>query len=249
MSELIYGKNSVVEAIKNSNVKGARKIETCYVTSLNEDVIALLNKNNIKYQIVQKDKIFNLLKNNDLNPNVNHQGVLAMLEDYKYYDLSELVNEKNDSLIVALDGLEDPHNLGAIIRTAEISGVDGIILPKNRSVKVTSTVSKVSTGAIEHVKVSQVTNLVSSLKELKKKGYWIVGAEALEESKDFWHTDLNMKVCLVIGSEGKGISRLVKEECDILVKIPMWGKVNSLNASVSAALIIYEIRRQQNINK
>ena len=146
---------------------------------------------------------------------------------------------------MALDGLEDPHNLGAIVRTCEIAGVSGIILPKNRSVKVTPTVVKVSTGATEYVKIAQVTNLVNTLKELKKKGYWIVGAEASEKSECFWSPDYRRKICLVVGSEGFGVSRLVKEECDYLVEIPMWGKVNSLNASVSCGILIYEIRRQQ----
>lgn len=237
MIEKIYGKNSIIEAIKNN-----RKLGDVYITSNNEDIILLLNKNKIKYQVVKKNVIDNIIKES-----VNHQGVVAFVDEYQYYNLDDVISNDKDSLIVMLDGLEDPHNLGAIIRTCEISGVSGIILPKNRSVRINATVSKVSAGAIEHVKVALVTNLVNTIKILKEKGYWIVGAEALEESKNFWDTDLNMKTCLVIGSEGKGLSRLTKEECDFLVKIPMWGKVNSLNASVSAALLIYEIRRQQNI--
>lgn len=236
MFEKIYGKNSIIEAIRNK-----REISEVMVTANNNDIISLLNKNNIKYQIVQKGTIDKILK----QP-VNHQGVLANVTEYQYYNLEDIISDSSDSLIVMLDGIEDPHNLGAIIRTCEISGVEGIVLPKNRSVKVNATVSKVSAGAIEHVKVVMVTNLVNTIKTLKTKGYWVVGAEALDESKNFWDLDLKMKVCLIIGSEGKGLSRLTKEECDFLVKIPMWGKVNSLNASVSAALLIYEIRRQQN---
>ena len=236
MNEKIYGKNSIIEALRNK-----RELSDVLVTSNNTDIISMLNKNNIKYQIVQKNAIDKVLK----QP-VNHQGVVASVMEYQYYELNDIISDDNDSLIVMLDGIEDPHNLGAIVRTCEISGASGIILPKNRSVKVNSTVSKVSAGAIEHVKVAMVTNLVNTIKVLKEKGYWVVGAEALKESKNFWDLDLNMKVCLIIGSEGKGLSRLTKEECDFLVKIPMWGKVNSLNASVSAALLIYEIRRQQN---
>ena len=236
MFEKIYGKNSIIEAIRNK-----REISDVMVTANNNDIISLLNKNNIKYQIVQRGTIEKILK----QP-VNHQGVLASVAEYHYYNLKDIINDSSDSLIVMLDGIEDPHNLGAIIRTCEISGASGIILPKNRSVKVNATVSKVSAGAIEHVKVVMVTNLINTIKTLKENGYWVVGAEALAESKNFWDLDLNMKVCLIIGSEGKGLSRLIKEECDFLVKIPMWGKVNSLNASVSAALLIYEIRRQQN---
>lgn len=236
MNEKIYGKNSIIEALRNK-----RELSDVLVTSNNTDIISMLNKNNIKYQIVQKSVIDKVLK----QP-VNHQGVVASVMEYQYYELNDIISNDQDSLIVMLDGIEDPHNLGAIVRTCEISGASGIILPKNRSVKVNSTVSKVSAGAIEHVKVVMVTNLVNTIKTLKDKGYWVVGAEALKESKNFWDLDLNMKVCLIIGSEGKGLSRLTKEECDFLVKIPMWGKVNSLNASVSAALLIYEIRRQQN---
>lgn len=236
MNEKIYGKNSIIEALRNK-----RELSDVLVTSNNTDIISMLNKNNIKYQIVQKSVIDKVLK----QP-VNHQGVVASVMEYQYYELNDIISNDKDSLIVMLDGIEDPHNLGAIVRTCEISGASGIILPKNRSVKVNSTVSKVSAGAIEHVKVVMVTNLVNTIKTLKDKGYWVVGAEALKESKNFWDLDLNMKVCLIIGSEGKGLSRLTKEECDFLVKIPMWGKVNSLNASVSAALLIYEIRRQQN---
>lgn len=236
MIEKIYGKNSIIEAIRNK-----RELSDVLVTANNNDIISMLNKNNIKYQVVQKGMIDKVLK----QP-VNHQGVVASVMEYQYYQLEDIISDESDSLIVMLDGIEDPHNLGAIIRTCEISGASGIVLPKNRSVKVNATVSKVSAGAIEHVKVVMCTNLVNTIKTLKDKGYWIVGAEALEESKNFWELDLNMKVCLVIGSEGKGLSRLTKEECDFLVKIPMWGKVNSLNASVSAALLIYEIRRQQN---
>lgn len=236
MIEKIYGKNSIIEAIKNK-----RELSDVMVTANNNDIISMLNKNNIKYQIVQKGIIDKALKQS-----VNHQGVIASVMEYQYYQLEDIVSDESDSLIVMLDGIEDPHNLGAIVRTCEISGASGIVLPKNRSVKVNATVSKVSAGAIEHVKVVMCTNLVDTIKTLKEKGYWVVGAEALEESKEFWDLDLNMKVCLIIGSEGRGLSRLTKEECDFLVKIPMWGKVNSLNASVSAALLIYEIRRQQN---
>ena len=259
---IIYGKNTVTEAIKNSSA-----IEV-YVVSESKSTNKNNNKFDNKYSNSTYDKsaydnsaIEKLAQSKKIDikyiskvemakmANGNHQGVCAKVFEYKYFDVNELVTDKNDSLIIALDGLEDPHNLGAIIRTCEISGCDGVIIPKNRSVHVTNTVAKVSTGATEYVKVSEVTNLRQTLKNLKDKGYWIVGAEATSESVNFWNVDFNMKICLVIGSEGKGVSRIVREECDYLVKIPMWGKINSLNASVSAAILIYEIRRQQNIKK
>ena len=236
MKKKIYGRNSIIEAIRNH-----RELQEVLVTNTNQDIIALLDKNKIKYQVVNKNII-----QEKIQDNVNHQGVMAYTYEYQYAHLEDLISDEKDSLIVMLDGLEDPHNLGAIIRTVEISGAAGIIIPKNRSVRVNATVSKVSAGAIEHVKIVMVTNLVNTIKILKDHGYWVVGAEALPESKNFWDVDLKMKTCLIIGSEGQGLSRLTKEACDFLVKIPMWGKVNSLNASVSAALLIYEIRRQQN---
>lgn len=239
-NQIIYGKNTVIEAIKNN-----QSLKCVYlVTGENDDIYKMAMNKKIEVKRLTKDKL-NDLCNTSNGKVCNHQGVLGEVFEYDYYELESLVNDKNDSLIVALDGLEDPHNLGAITRTCEISGCDGIIIPKNRTVSVTSSVAKVSTGAIEYVKIARVTNLRQALQTLKQKGYWIVGAEYTDNSQDIWNADYNMKICLVIGSEGKGISRLIREECDFLVKIPMWGKINSLNASVSAAIIIYEIRRQQ----
>lgn len=249
--QYIYGRNTVVEAIKNN-----RSISKVYLQSgdnndknksgLFKEIENLISrKGNINVQYLNKQE-FNSFGLMVLKGNYNHQGIIAEVFEYKYYQIDDIVSDDENSLIIALDGLEDPHNLGAIVRTCEISGVDGVIIPKNRSVQVNSTVSKVSTGAIEYVKVAQVTNIRQTLKELKDLGYWIVGAEYTNQSIDFWDADFKRKLCVVIGSEGKGVSRIVREECDYLVKIPMWGKINSLNASVSAALIIYEVRRQQN---
>ena len=242
MSEVIYGKNSLLEALR-SNPSGDY-FKDVYLLKEDKEVSSLCLKSNLKVRIIAKDKFNNILKENKVD-NVNHQGYLGIVKGYEYFSLEDIISSDEDSLIVALDGLEDPHNLGAIIRTCEISGVSGVVIPKNRSVKVTPTVEKVSTGATRYVKVAQVTNLVNTLKELKKNGYWIVGAEASEKSQNFWNLDYKMKVCLVVGSEGFGVSRLVKEECDYLAEIPMWGKVNSLNASVACGILIYEIRRQQ----
>lgn len=174
------------------------------------------------------------------------QGVVAEVASYEYQTLDQVLAKIKHPLpfLVMLDGLEDPHNLGAIIRTAEACGVDGIIVPKNRSVGLNATVVKVSTGAIEYVNLIEVTNLARTLEDLKKKGFWIVGAD-MEGQIDFHDQDYQMPLVLVIGSEGKGISRLVKESCDYLVNIPMYGKVNSLNASVSAGIIFYEVVRKR----
>lgn len=233
MSEYIFGKNVVKEAFNHPS-----RIEEIYVLDKNTEFVSLAKEYRIKYTVITPSEMNKMVSG-------NHQGVVALVKDYHYYSLSDIVKEDKNSLIVALDGLEDPHNLGAILRTCEAAGIDGVILPKNRSVKLNSTVAKVSTGAIEYVKVVEVVNLTQTLKQLKNKGYWIIGAERSSKSSNIWELKYDMPIVLVIGSEGKGISRLVKEECDFLVEIPMQGKINSLNASVSTGIMIYEIRRQQ----
>ena len=177
----------------------------------------------------------------------NNQGMVALIVEYGYKELSEVLKKTKDKQNVAiaiLDGLEDPHNLGAIMRTADATGMDAIIIPKNRSVSLNSTVAKVSTGAIEHVDVVQATNLVQTINKLKDEGFWIIGLD-MDGSVDYKTQDYSGKIAVVIGSEGFGISRLVKENCDFNVHIPMFGHVNSLNASVSASLIFYEIIRNR----
>ena len=230
MSIIIIGRNTILEALKVNH-----KIYELYIQKgTNSEIIAIANDKNIK--IKEMDK-FNL---NKTLP-ANNQGVGALVEEYKYQTLEKVINkEKTNKVFVMLDSLEDPHNLGAILRSADAFNVDAIIIGKNRSVKLNSTVAKVSTGAIEHVDVVEVTNLTQTLKTLKKNGFWVVGTDASTE-KTIHDIDVDTNLCVVIGNEGKGISRLVKENCDYIVKIPMSGHVNSLNASVSAALVIYEI--------
>lgn len=235
MSRLIIGKNATREALLSG------KAEALYLQSEIKEFVELAKKKNVPIYIVKKEKLDSMTKE-------NHQGVIAMAKDFKYYQINELVDGCDDSLIVILDGLKDPHNLGAILRTCEATKVSGVVITKNRSVHLSDTVSKVSTGAMELVKVSEVTNLSQTIDYLKDQGYWVVGAEHEKRSQNYWSLDYNMKIALVIGSEGEGISRLVKEKCDFLVDIPMMGRINSLNASVSTALIIYEIRRKQ-LNK
>ncbi len=232
MKEYIYGKNTVKEALLAS-----KKVSKLLVTKNNEDFISLAKKKKIEYQIVDNSFLNKII-------NGNHQGVAAEVEEYSYSSLEDIIDCESKlkyPFIVMLDGIEDPHNLGAILRTCDASGVDGVIIGKNRSARLNGTVAKVSTGAIEYVKVAEVTNLTNTIKYLKEKGYWIVGAEACDKSVLYTDIKYDMPVCLVIGSEGKGISRLVTENCDFLVKIPMVGHVNSLNASVSCSILIYEI--------
>lgn len=235
---IIYGKNAVFEALKNK-----KTISKILVTKNN---LELINK----FNYVNKN-IIKVVSLNDLNKEVEgvHQGIVAYVDEYEYVDLHDFIKknqDKKDVAVAMLDGLEDPHNLGAILRSADASGVDGVIIPKNRSVSLNSTVAKVSTGAIEHVDVCQVTNLVSTIKELKECGYWVIGLE-MDGSVDYKKQDYSGKIVLVVGSEGKGISRLVRENCDFLVHIPMVGHVTSLNASVSASILFYEVLRNRGI--
>ena len=169
----------------------------------------------------------------------NHQGILLEIEDYEYKPLDEI--EKED-VIIMLDHLEDPHNFGAIIRTVEAAGFKSIIIPKDRSVEVNQTVMKTSVGALENVKIAKVGNLVNTIKNLKEKGYWVIGTDM--NGQDYKTIDYTGKIVIIIGNEGRGMSRLVKENCDFIASIPMRGNVNSLNASVASALIIYEVVRK-----
>ncbi len=235
----IYGKNTVIEALKTQ-----KEMDKIYLSTSNQEmrpqIVSYLKKQST--QIVMMP----LAMMNQKFPG-NHQGIVASVKEYQYVELSALlttVEQQEQVAFAILDGLEDPHNLGAILRTADATQMDGIIIPKNRSVGLNATVAKVSTGAIEHIPVVQATNLVQTIETLKQNGFWIIGLE-MDGSVDYKKQDYHGKIAVVIGSEGKGISRLVKEHCDFFVHIPMYGHVTSLNASVSASIIFYEILRNR----
>ncbi len=237
----IYSKNSVRESINNNKVK------LLYLNSQNHPFFQLAKEKKINYKVVS-DKELDKLVCGANGSKVLHQGVVALVEDYKYASLEEILNDakkKTFPLLVMLDSLDDPHNLGAILRICDAAGVDGVIIGKNRSTRLNETVARTSTGAIEWVKVAEVTNLTQTIKYLKDQGYWIVGAEYCEKSVWYDEQKYDMPICLVIGSEGFGISELVTKNCDFLVKIPMNGHVNSLNASVSLGILVYEILRNR----
>ena len=222
MSDIVYGKNSFFEAL-NSN-----RIIKAYV--LDEGQI----KNaHIPYKVVDRKTLDKMSKSG------NHQGFLAEVKSFKMSKVEEMI-KKNNGLIVILDGLKDVHNLGAIIRTCDCAGVDGIIYKEHNSVKVNETVAKVACGALEYVKVCEVTNLINTIKYLKDKGYWIVGTDG-QSKQSYTELKYDFNTVLIIGSEEKGISRLVKEECDYIVSLPMFGHVTSLNASVASGILIYNI--------
>ncbi len=217
----VYGKNVAKEI--------NRKIKKAYVIHNFKDK-DLLKKINAPIIYVDKNRLDKMVDG-------VHQGIVLEIEDYEYKD----INEINTDLVVILDHLEDPHNLGAIIRTCEAAGVKDIILPKDRSVQVNSTVMKTSAGCLDKVNLYQVTNLVQTITYLKKQGFWIIGTDM--EGLDYKDVDYEGKIAIIIGNEGNGMSRLVKESCDFIASIPMKGTVNSLNASVAAGIILFEARR------
>lgn len=221
----VYGKNVANEVLKNKE-----KIKKVYLSENFNDLDITNNLKNLNVFVKTKKDLDKITKE-------NHQGIVFDIEDYKYCELEELL-EKENPLIVILDHIVDPHNLGAIIRTCEAAGVDGIIIPKDRSALITGTVMKTSAGTIDNVKICMVTNLTNTIKKLKKLGFWFIGTDM--SGTDYKQIDYNGKTCIIIGSEGFGMARIVKNECDFIATIPMTGKVNSLNASVAAGIIIFE---------
>jgi 23S rRNA (guanosine2251-2'-O)-methyltransferase len=225
----IYGRNVAKEALNKEDITKA----FIYKKLNDKEIISALKQKNIKTKKLEKNELDEIV-------NANHQGIILEVNDYQYKTLDEI--EKQE-IIIILDHLEDPHNLGAIIRTCEAAGIKSIIIPKDRSVKVNGTVTKVSVGTTKYVNIAIVNNLVNTIKELKTKGYWIIGTDM--EGTDYKKIDYTGKIALVIGNEGKGLSRLVEQNCDFIATIPMKGQVNSLNASVASAIIIYEAVRNR----
>ena len=228
---LVYGRNVAKEILRSD-----KKVERIIIQEdFNDDsVISLIEKRKIRPETMSKREFSRFDK-------YSHQGIILYIEDFKYCELEDFMYDEN-SKVVILDHLEDPHNLGAIIRTCEAAGINGIIIPKDRSVSVNSTVMKTSAGALENVKIAMVTNLNQTIKTLKDNGFWVVGTD-MENSVDYREIDYSGKIVLVIGSEGFGMSESIKKSCDFIARIPMNGKINSLNASVAAGIMIYEVIR------
>ena len=240
--DLIEGRNAVIEALKSDRTIEYILIAKGDLVGSISVVIALAKEKGIVTKEVDRRKL------DEMSQTSSHQGVMAVVTPYKYFGLNDIFNyaeEKGEKpFIIVLDEIEDPHNFGSIIRTAEVCGAHGIIIPKRRNVGATPIVYKTSAGAIEHVKIAKVTNINAAIEEIKERGVWVYGADMEAESYIF-DTDLTGAVALVIGSEGRGISKLTKEKCDVLVKIPMVGKITSLNASVAGGIIMYEIMKQK----
>lgn len=232
---IIAGRNAVFEAMS-----GSREIEKLIVQKNSrgvlKDILKKARENRIPIRYEDRSNIDKLF-------NGQHQGVVAFVAAYKYSSVEEILQTDETPFIVVLDNIEDPHNLGSIIRSCDGAGVSGVIIPKDRAVGLTATVGKVSAGAIEHVKVARVTNIANTIDKLKERGIWVAACDM--DGEVYYQKDLTGSIALVIGNEGKGISRLVKEKCDFSVAIPMSGKINSLNAGNAAAILMYEVRRQR----
>lgn len=240
--EIIGGKNPVLEALRAD-----RDINKIWIAEGVQkkgiaELLQLAKDKGVIVQLVPKKKIDGLT-------DTNHQGIAAAVAAYNYASLDDLfaaAKAKNeDPFFLILDELEDPHNLGSIMRTADAIGVHGLIIPKRRAVGLTGVVAKASTGAIEHVPVVRINNLSQTVDELKKRGVWIAGTDA-KESMDYRKMDASLPLAIIIGSEGKGMSQILREKCDFLYQLPMVGHVTSLNASVAASLLMYEVYRKRN---
>ena len=238
----VEGRNAVLELLESG-----KDINKIFVTrgekhgSINK-IIAIAKER--KIIIVEKDK----RQMEQMAQNQNYQGVIAIVPPFEYCEIEDILDRakelNEDPFILILDGIEDPHNLGSIIRTAETAGVHGIVIPKRRAASVNSTVNKVSAGAVQYMKIARVTNITDAIEKLKESGLWICGTD-INTDKYYYNQDLTGPIGIVIGNEGNGISEKVKKNCDFLVKIPMKGKVTSLNAAVSAGIIVYEVVKQK----
>lgn len=239
----VEGRNAVIELLESG-----RDINKIFVSSGEKNgsinkILAMAKEKRVIVAEVNKNKL------DEMAISDNHQGVIAIVPPFEYCDIDDILEcakyRNEDPFILILDGIEDPHNLGAIIRTAETAGVHGVIIPKRRAACVNSTVTKVAAGAVEYMNIARVNNINEAIRHLKENGVWICGTD-IDTEVYHYNQDLTGSLAIVIGSEGFGMSKLVKENCDFLVKIPMKGKITSLNASVSAGIVVYEAVRQRN---
>jgi 23S rRNA (guanosine2251-2'-O)-methyltransferase len=241
-AEFIAGKHSVLEALRSGRTIHKIWIAEQAQKHHTQPVVAEAKKQSVV--VTQADK----RKLDQLVPGVLHQGVVAQVAAHDYVEVEDLLERARSRgevpFLILLDEIEDPHNLGSILRTADCTGVHGVVIPKRRSVGLTATVSKTSAGAVEYVPVARVTNMAQTIESLKKEGIWVAGAD-VEASRLVYDFDFKIPLAIVIGNENQGIGRLIKEKCDFLVKLPMAGQINSLNASVAASVLMYEVVRQR----
>jgi len=245
MEEYIGGKHSVLEALRAGRTINKIWIADNAQKPFAGPIVAEAKNHGIVVQFIDKRKL------DQMAEGVAHQGVVAQVAAYEYVEIEDILaaarRKNEDPFILILDEIEDPHNLGSILRTADCTGVHGVIIPKRRSVGLTATVSKTSAGAVEYVPVARVTNIAQTIEELKEAGVWVAGTD-VSAAQDVYKASFKLPIALVIGNEGKGVGRLIKEKCDFLVKLPMSGHVNSLNASVAAGVLMYEVVRQRSLS-
>lgn len=242
-NDQVEGRNAVLELLESGRDINKILVANGEKHGSIHKILAIAKERKIIVAEMERNKL------NQIAQTPNNQGVIAIVPPYNYCEVEEILEEakRKDEMpfILILDGIEDPHNLGSIIRTAETAGVHGIIIPKRRAASVNSTVSKVSAGAVEYMKIARVNNINETIRYLKEQDVWICGTD-MDTNTIYTNQDYKMPIAIVIGSEGFGMSRLVKENCDFLVKIPMKGKITSLNASVSAGIIMYEVVKNRN---
>ncbi|MDY2684928.1 MAG: 23S rRNA (guanosine(2251)-2'-O)-methyltransferase RlmB [Selenomonadaceae bacterium] len=243
-NELLVGRNAVTEALRAG--RGINRVLLVPGDRKAAELEDLAREHNVPVEHVKRERI------EALAGGMRHQGVLAWAAPVPYATLEDILHRAEEKgeppFLVLLDELEDPHNLGALLRTADATGVHGILIPKRRSVPLNATVAKTSAGAVEYVPVARIGNIVQTLKALKAKGFWVAGAD-MDGAQNYWEADLTGPLVLVVGSEGHGMTRLTKENCDFIVRMPMVGQINSLNASVAGSILMYESMRQRLLKK
>ena len=239
--DMLAGRNAVMEALKGSSRINRLMVADGSSEGSIRELIAVAKEKGVPVQFLERSKLDSMAKG------IRHQGVLAQVSPVEYVELEDILSKarekQEDPFIILLDELEDPHNLGAILRSADAAGAHGVLIPKRRSCPLSATVAKTSAGAVEHVPVARIGNIVQTIKALKEEGLWVAGADM--DGKKYYEADLTGPLLLVVGSEGQGIGRLVKEQCDFIVRIPMLGAINSLNASVAGSVLMFEVTKQR----
>ncbi|MDI6602462.1 MAG: 23S rRNA (guanosine(2251)-2'-O)-methyltransferase RlmB [Thermoanaerobacteraceae bacterium] len=238
--DIIAGRNPVTEALKSNIEINKIIIAENENQTVIKEIIGMAREKGIPVETANKKKLDTLTE-------LNHQGVIAVASPVRYVSLDDIfdfANQRNEEpFILILDGIQDPANLGSIIRTSEVMGVHGVVIPKHRSANITSAVSRISAGAVYHQRITRVPNISQAIKEIQKRGLWVAACDM--DGETYYEKDLTGPMAFVIGGEGKGVSKLVKENCDFVVSIPMHGKIGSLNASVATAIVISEVMRQR----
>ena len=239
--DMLAGRNAVMEALKSSSRINRLMVAEGSSEGSIRELIAVAKEKGVPVQFMERGKLDSMARG------IRHQGVLAQVAPVEYVELEDILakarEKQEDPFIILLDELEDPHNLGAILRSADAAGAHGVLIPKRRSCPLSATVAKTSAGAVEHVPVARIGNIVQTIKSLKEEGLWVAGADM--DGQNYYEADLTGPLLLIVGSEGQGIGRLVKEQCDFIVRIPMLGAINSLNASVAGSVLMFEVTKQR----